>query len=425
MDRQYLIWIVLFLIGVFGWDGCLYAQGGEVQKIQIEKRYTLYFKLNQSVVDLSFKDNELTIDEMVEDINGILRKEGSVPHNLHIIASASPEGPTSTNRLLASKRAEQVKKLLIKLFPQYKNEKIVVEYVLNDWDGVILDITRHREDIKHSAELLGILKSPAYTSAQKDSLIRSMPEAFEDIRYSLMDNKRTASITFTILDFDRVHNVVPAMEHTSFVGQVQQKDSKPKVVFRDVIDEAPLGKERRSLCLRLKTNTLGWALGHFNIAAEVDLAKHWSVAVPFYYSGGFNYFKETIKFRGIVIQPEARYYLQDNDGLYFGVHAGLGWYNFAIDGDYRIQDHKGRRPAYGGGLGFGYTYNFKRNSNWGMEFAIGAGVYDAVYDKFYNEPNGHYAERAVRKTFVGIDNASVSFIYRLGNKLKERKEGRK
>ena len=146
------------------------------------------------------------------------------------------------------------------------------------------------------------------------------------------------------------------------------------------------------------------------------------MAVPFYYSGGFDYFKSTIKFRGIVLQPEARYYFKpDNSGLYAGIHAGVGWYNFALDGDYRIQDHKGTRPAWGGGLGFGYTMQFKKSPAWGLEFALGAGVYDALYDKFYNEDNGPVAQTAVRKLFIGVDNAAVSVTYSFG----KRKEGKR
>ena len=167
---------------------------------------------------------------------------------------------------------------------------------------------------------------------------------------------------------------------------------------------------------------IGWGMGHANVAAEIDLAPHWSISVPFYYSGGLDYFTETIKFRGIVVQPEARYYFKGNDGWYLGVHAGAGWYNFALNGDYRIQDHNGNRPAWGGGLGFGYQLQFKKNPRWGMEFALGAGVYDAKYDTFYNEENGPIAQSGVRTLFIGVDNATVGVTYKI---ISKGKEGRK
>ena len=56
-----------------------------------------------------------------------------------------------------------------------------------------------------------------------------------------------------------------------------------------------------------------------------------------------------------------------------------------------------------------------------MEFALGAGVYSAKYDLFYNEVNGPCAEYGVQDVFVGIDNASVSFVY----SFDLRKEGRR
>lgn len=428
MIKQYLLLVLLCFLTVIGWNNTLWAQDDKNFDL-VEKRYTLYFKLNQTNVDYNLKDNKSTIQQMVDDINEILQKEGTVPHNLHIIASASPEGPVALNRRLASQRAERVKGLLIQLFPEYKNEKIVVEYVINDWDGVILDIRRHKESLKHSEQILKILENPNYTNKQKDSIIRRMPAAFEEIRYSMMDNQRTASITFTIKEPKKPEpQPEPAPEPEpqpapDTVKKVEEIIPEPEPT--PIIYKAP-EEEKWSLNWRLKTNTIGWAMGHFNIAVEMDVAEHWSVAVPFYYSGGFNYFKETLKFRGIVVQPELRYYFSSqNVGWYTGAHFGLGWYNYALDGEYRIQDYKGERPAYGGGLALGYAYNFKKNANWGMEFSIGAGIYDAVYDKFYNEPNGHYAETAVHKTFIGIDNASVSFIYRIGNKLKARKEGKK
>ena len=104
-----------------------------------------------------------------------------------------------------------------------------------------------------------------------------------------------------------------------------------------------------------------------------------------------------------------------------GAHLGVGWYNFALGGEYRIQDHKGNRPAFGGGLALGYALDFKKAPRWGMEFSLGAGIYDVKYDIFYNEPNGAYAERGVHDTFIGIDNAAVSFTY----KIPVKKEGRK
>ena len=53
-----------------------------------------------------------------------------------------------------------------------------------------------------------------------------------------------------------------------------------------------------------------------------------------------------------------------------------------------------------------------------MEFAVGGGVYDSKYDLFYNEANGPYHQKGVRKIWYGVDNASISFTYKFDVKQK-------
>ena len=427
MSRLNKILFMCLILTLVGWGNYAFSQGTGHKK-QIEKHYTLYFRLNQSYIDYGYKDNGATIKKMVDDINSTLQIQGALPEKLYIVAASSPEGSEAVNTRLALKRGQQAKKLLVKLFPQYKKENIQVQSIINNWDGVI-QLIEGDSQIQYKKELLAILKDRKLSNNQKDSALRRMPEAFAQIRNNLMENRRTASIVISVVleAPEREGHKVAQAPATDFAVQIQKPAAVPQIIdYREpAAVPAPAPAPAHNYNLRLKTNTIGWALGHLNIAAEIDLAEHWSVALPFYYSGGFNYFKETVKFRGIVVQPEARYYFKGNEGFYMGAHLGLGWFNYALDGEYRIQDYKGRRPAMGGGLGFGYSRSFKKNTNWGIEFALGAGAYDVKYDKFYNEPNGYYAEVGTHTTFVGIDNASVSLTYKLGNRLKQKKEGKR
>ena len=170
----------------------------------------------------------------------------------------------------------------------------------------------------------------------------------------------------------------------------------------------------------------------------MDIIENLSFALPVYWSGWDYAGINTLKFRTFMIQPELRYYIPKINGLYVGAHFGVGHWNFALgahapmlglddlDG-WRYQDHKGESPAIGGGLNLGYALQFKKNPRWGMEFAIGGGIYDATYDVFYNEENGPYHERGVHTTYIGVDNASISFTYKfdLLRSAKNEKEGRR
>lgn len=158
-----------------------------------------------------------------------------------------------------------------------------------------------------------------------------------------------------------------------------------------------------------------------NVEAEVDGAPHWSFVLPIYYSG-WNYFTSNYKFRTFTVLPEARYWLrEDNNGIFFGAHAGFSFYNFANGGSKRYQDHKRSTPALGGGLNFGYRMNLCDEPRWMLEFSIGVGVYHLDYDTFENHVNGLRNGR-YQRTFFGIDNAAISLCYKFDLHPSKRKE---
>lgn len=147
-----------------------------------------------------------------------------------------------------------------------------------------------------------------------------------------------------------------------------------------------------------------------NAAVEYGFSDLFSFHLPVCYSGA-NYFSRRTKFRILGTQPELRIWPTENRRFFAGVHFGVASYNFAIkSGGYRIQDHNGNTPALGGGISVGYRMPFCRNKHFLLEFSIGAGAYRAYYDKFNNSGSGAY-HSTVRETYIGIDNAAVSFTY--------------
>ena len=160
----------------------------------------------------------------------------------------------------------------------------------------------------------------------------------------------------------------------------------------------------------LKTNAVAWAFLISNIAIEMDVAPHWSVALPVNFSA-WNYFSNSRKYRIFSLYPECRYWPSAcNTGFFVGAHLGMAYYNVAFGGRYRTQDRGGHRPALGGGVSAGLRLPVSRNRRWQMELSAGVGVYSLNHDKFYNQPNGlkAYTEN---KTYTGIDQASLSLCY--------------
>lgn len=195
---------------LFIWGGlCVYAQ--ENQSLLVEKRYTLYFRVNKSNIDPSYMGNSVAIDAMLEDIRATLEVSGSVPGEIMVYASTSPEGPRYLNERLAVERAKTIRNFLLKNFPQFETDKITVESRIDDWAGLNLAVRRD-STLKHRDRILAILNNPAITN--KDAALKKNPEVYEVIRHDLLDNLRFASIEITV---DRTESNIDV-----FVTQVSE-----------------------------------------------------------------------------------------------------------------------------------------------------------------------------------------------------------
>ena len=164
--------------------------------------------------------------------------------------------------------------------------------------------------------------------------------------------------------------------------------------------------------LSVKTNAVALGLAIANAAVEIGWGEHCSVNLPFYYSA-WDYFNTHKKFRMLGVQPEYRYWLRRGEGWFFGIHAGVTYWNEAHDNNYRYQDHDGKHPAWGGGLAVGHRWQFNRH--WAIEASLGGGLYHLYYDKFRNEPNGEWLATSHRNLFC-LDQANLSIVYTFGKK---------
>lgn len=184
----------------------------------------------------------------------------------------------------------------------------------------------------------------------------------------------------------------------------QRVDTVPVICCID--DECPEG-----LSGYIKTNILGWAMTQVNLAVEFDVARHWSLALPIYYSG-MNYFTYKWKFRIFSFMPQARYWFNPcNQGWFVGAHVGVAWYDFAFGGTYRYQDHGRHTPAIGGGISAGYRFPISSNRRWWMEAEVGLGVYNLKYDRLFNVKNGALYDTQKKTKFMP-DIISLTIAYR-------------
>lgn len=384
------------------------------------------FRVNSVVVDTLYHNNASKLRQMTEFFQN-LRQDSTVNIvEVSFCGAASPEGSNQLNRRLARGRLSAIEK--------------IVRSRINISDSII---TRHddyipwqylRRQVEMSTDLDSKDEILAIIDEEERLVDYHQPQTSIDNRVLELQRLDGGRVWQKMLDryFARMRNAYvvvvtyrkpepepvsePVTEPEPLPVQpapVVEPDTiaDPIIIIEEPTDSLPEISNDCNRHIYLKTNALGWGVALANIAVEADMASHWSVALPVYWSG-WDYFKSTLKFRALAFYPEVRYWFSDecNDGWFVGAHAGLAWFNIATDGEYRYQDRDGNSPAIGGGLVAGYRMPISHDKRWKLEFSLGAGVYSVRYDKFRNVSDGLLVSTH-KKTYFGLDQASVTFAY--------------
>ena len=379
----------------------------------------VFFRSGQSAFDPSFQDNGNTIDAFVQKLKDA-QTDPSAPVEVDYVivnSSSSPEGSLDLNQKLSKSRQQSVM--------DYIGQKVKIRVEEMNRSTGTFDWALLRRLVQEDNAM-----PQAYRDDVLDKLDSGKPESINDL-----DGTETWKY---LMD-----NVFPDMRTTSVVfvwEEAGQELALPEIIYAEEAPVEPFvfpyypplnssysvplaSKLQQTRDIVLKLNLLTLPALVLNGGIEIQPLAHFSVNVPVYYST-LNWFTDKVKFRTLAFQPGVRYWLrEDLHGLFFEGHANLAWYNIALGGDYRYQDHEGKTPSFGGGIGLGYKTTLGRNnrSPWGLEFGIGGGVLPLNYDVFYNVENGRLAAEDCKKTYWGVDQAFISLTYRIGQlKLKQK-----
>lgn len=398
--------------------------------------FCVSFRIGSTVIDPAFGNNADRIAEMKSFLDEIRCDSTLTIVKVAFCGAVSPEGNPQFNRKLSNGRLMALKEVVCR---EMSLPDTIIDYRDNyiPWDYLKSMVAS--SSIQKREEIIAILESGPEESEpaegrQTDSRVKRLRSldggrVWRQMQVMFFKCMRNACAVF--VTYKRGVGSAPAPQPLiepviAADSAVMVPDAVPPVpqpatepaVMPDSVQTAttpqPVGQWQRNI--HVKTNAIGWVLAVANAAVEIDICEHWSFTLPIYYSG-VDYFASTIKFRTFSIQPEFRYWFAAkdlcNDGWFVGAHLGLAYYNFAFGGDYRYQDRGRETPAVGGGISVGYRMPFTRNNHWRVEFSIGAGAYRVQYDQFRNtsNPNNGVMTGSGKKTFWGIDQAAVTFIY--------------
>ena len=349
----------------------LAAAGAGAQQTVPRDTLQVLFPRGSAEFAPGFSDNTERIRAFDTSVQRRLHSADTLLVSVELISFASPEGTPERNAELARERGAAVEAWLRRTYPALSVAEVHSDAILSPAALPESDYPLHRKTLVVFAYKLSA--------------------AAADSTYLLQSTS-------------------PQPEQNLENGDKSDAGSEPELL------PAEDPSQTYTIDSFLKTNLLGWPLLAANFGAEWQVAEHLSVSILAYYTA-LDWFAPTTKFRVLGVQPELRWWFRPGmTGWFVGAHATFGWYNIAWFGsDYRYQDHHHDSPTLGGGVSGGYKIplGWGRQGRWGLEFSLGAGVLPLHYDIYYNVENGRRADEAQR-TYIGIDNASVTLTYRVG-----------
>ena len=318
--------------------------------------------------------------------------------------SASPEGPVRWNKQLGHYRSRALADYVL-AHTDLPDTLLRVENLAEDWESTRWAL--QRMDFPHRDRILQIIDTEPDWIRRK-AQIRAL------------DGGRT----WTRL----VHEVFPPFRNSRLVIVCYEQPELPEFVAYDAPPVTDLTQEayehlvpipftpeeptHRRVVL-LKSNLLAVAAALVaNLGFEVELAQHWSLDVPVYYSP-YDLFKETRKVRLLATQPEVRYWFSEVSKCHFiGLHTHVAGFNVALNDHGRYQDPN--HALWGMGLSYGYALPFGKDKRWGAEFTLGFGFADYKYDTYENigiRP-GQLMHSSDSKCYWGVTRAAVTLSYK-------------
>ena len=397
----------------------------------------LYFRVGDTIIDPFYVGNGFQLENIENFLQDINNDNNQELVGVYFYGTASPEGGDRLNRSLALNRAKRLEEFVLSVvdIPESMIHRNVENYI--PW-GYLKELVAN-SNMPNRDSILSIFEGGGLvTNYENQQWVDSRIE-----RLKLLDNgkvwrqlsiryfgrMRSARVVFVTRTRPSEPKAEPKSEpepepEPESSKNITESAQEPVVGNQTLATESTVSaipQSEQSLFvpgMRIKTNTVGAALAIANLSLEFDFAKRWSLDIPVFYSA-WNYFKPTIKFRTLAIQPELRFWFKEGHSkFYIGAHGGAAYYNLAFDGAYRYQDMNGEKPALGGGIGFGYRLPISKNGRWSLDFGLGAGIYKAPYDKFYNTSNVLFGELVEsRETlYLTIDNVAISFGYKIGFK---------
>ena len=375
-EMKRLLVLALVLITLVGAAGAQNTNKTNTQHVQ--KRYNIYFRINSPKIERGFQNNAQTLDKMKEDIEATLAQDGTLPDSLLILSTASPDGSYAFNRWLADARAKSTEKLLLKMFPQFKDAHIKVEFLEEDWDG-LRQVLRQHPDFPQREEMLKVIDRKSGID-DKEKALRSLKKGWRYLVNNHIYALRNSSITLCVVmtgGTDEYMRFEPLPQDVKGISYTPEFKA-PERVFNPEPRKYERNIETMKMVLGVRTNFV--APGQ-NIGIEIPIKDNWSIVMehwyPWFVSKTNRWCTEQMAWflEGRYWLPSEKYAWSDTQRLIghaVGVYLSGGYY------DYQKRTH-GSQGEY---MNVGVDYTFAMpiaQHRLRLEFNIGLGFVRTWY----------------------------------------------
>ena len=391
----------------------------------VQKRYNIFFKKGSSRIDHSFQGNDRVLDRMQEDIRATFEMGHAVTDSLLILSTASPDGSVEVNRRVAEARVNSTKRLILQMFPEFREATILTDIMEENWDG-LRQLLRANPDFPQCAQMLSIIENTSDTE-ETEAALRECEEGWNFIVENHFYVLRNSSITLcVVLDgvVDEFVRLVPVAEVKS-ITHTPTFETLEKPMYNP-------GYERvipwRKTILAARTNLL---LPAMNFGVEIPIKDRWSIGADYYFpwiSPKSN--KWCLQLLGGFV--DVKYWFPGKNkswdrtsrlkGHAVGLYAGIGMYDLQFT----------REGSQGEYMDFGvdYTYSLPiARDLLRLEFNIGLGFIRTQYRPYYlaSDYSDLIAVPGVKynsTSFFGPTRAGVSLVLPITVRTKMPKEYR-
>ena len=363
-------------------------------------------KLNETLIYAEDEAKRIRLDSLFSD-KPVLRGCDSIV----IYSSTSPEGNAAFNRKLSRERGNTLKNYILSNYPGISEEKVYVRMSDNSW-SVFRRMVSDDTGMPGRESVLQIIDSHRSESDKVRAILASAAGSY--VRRQLFPYLRSAQcIIWCFGDFvDPEPAFSAAKTESPEPGTVvETPKARPEIEVESISErlviEVDKPENKCGLAFAVKTNAALLGATVANLGLEMGFCNGLSLDIPVLYSPYT--VKNNYKLKVLAVQPELRYWLdRPFRGHFFGLHAHLGWFNVAVDDDWRYQS-RGDSPLWGFGVSYGYALLL--NGHWGLEFTLGAGYAHIPYEKYYNVYNGAQCGSGI-KNYWGITRAGITLVYK-------------